>query len=103
MDAARDEVLAKIASIRQTGISEEALSTAKRSLLGQYAFQSETPSGRAQTYGFYYAISDPQFANAYISCIQAIANEDIIRVAQKYMDPNRAAIVLIGPSRKDSQ
>jgi zinc protease len=96
-DLAKSAILARITTIRKDGISPDALAVAQRSLLGQYAFQNETNSGRAQSYGFYYAVSDPQFASAYVSCIQSVTNEDIIRVAQKYLDPTHAAIVLVGP------
>lgn len=103
MDQAREAILAKLADVRKNGISADALALAQRSLLGEYAFQNETPTGRAQSYGFYYSVSDTQFAHTYVNCIQSVTNEDIIRVAQKYLDPAHAAIVLMGSSRKDSQ
>lgn len=102
-DRTRDAILAKIASVRKDGISPDSLALAQRSLLGQYAFQNETLSGRAQSYGFYYTVSDPQFASSYVECIRSVTNEEIVRVAQKYLDPARAAVVTVGPSRRDAE
>lgn len=100
---ARDAILAKLASIRKEGIPEGNLALAKRFLLGQFAFQNETYSGRANSYGFYYAISEPEFANKYIDCVQAVTNEDVIKAAQKYLDPDHAAILTLVPSQSEAQ
>lgn len=100
---ATNAVFDRIETIRKEGISEDRLALAKRSLLGQYAFQNETLAGQAQSFGFYFAVSEPHFANKYIDCVQSITNADIVRAAQKYLDPSRAAIVTIGPNQKDSQ
>lgn len=91
----KDTILARIAGIIKDGITESELIKAKRSLLGQFAFQNETFSGRANTYGFYDRISKAEFGDTYIESIQAINNEDIKRVASKYMAPKTAKVVII--------
>lgn len=101
LQRAKDAILAKLASIQKDGIPQESLALAKRLLLGEYAFQNETVSGKAQSYGFYYAISEPEFAVKYPGCIDAVTNQDVTRVAQKYLDPNRAAILALGPNQKE--
>ncbi len=85
------------------GLDEAALEAAKRSILGVWAFDNETPEGRANSAGFYFAVSDAQFAAKYVDCVQAVTNEDIIRVAQKYLDPEKAALVVIRPSQGGSE
>lgn len=96
---AREAILARIASIRREGIPQEAIAAAKRSLLGQFAFQNETFGGVANCYGFYYAVSEPEFAVKYVACVQSVTNEDIIRAAQRYLDPDRAVVITVGPSQ----
>ena len=94
--SAETAIISKIDAIRKNGIPDNILFVAKRSLLGQFAFQNETVGGRANSYGFYYSISDPAFADSYISSVQAVTNEDILRVANKYLDPAKSAVLKIG-------
>lgn len=96
-------IFAKLATLRTDGITQTDLDFAKRSLLGQFAFQNETFGGRADSYGFYYAVSDPAFASKYIDSVQAVTRESILRVAQKYLDPNSAVILIVGPDQGGSQ
>ncbi|MDH7603108.1 MAG: pitrilysin family protein [Armatimonadota bacterium] len=96
-------VMEKIVDIRTRGIPEASISLAKRSLLGRYAFQNETVEGMANSFGFYFAVSEPQFAVTYIGCVQSITNEDVIRAAQKYLDPERAIILILAPKEGGAQ
>ena len=101
LDKAKGAIFARLASIKSAGISSTELELAKRSLLGQFAFQNETFGGRANAYGFYFAASDPAFAEGYIHCVQSVTNEDIIRVAGKYLDASRAVVITMVPGRED--
>lgn len=103
LSRARDAILAKIESIKTGGISDADLSRAKRSLLGQAAFQKETVGGLANTLGFYFAVSDPSFAGKYTECVQSVSGDDIKRVAGKYLDPGAAVIAMIGPDQEVSK
>ena len=98
-DKVKGAILARIAAIQKEGLDDATLAAAKRSILGEWAFSNETPEGRASSGGFYFAVSDVQFTPKYIECVQAVTNADIIRVAQKYLDPEKAAIALVSPSR----
>ena len=100
---AKDAILARIEEIKKDGLSQLEIDRAKRSLLGQFAFQVETVSGRANNYGFYYAVSDAAFAAKYSECVQSVTNDAIKRVARRYFDPNAAAIVTVGPDMEDSK
>jgi zinc protease len=95
LDKVKGSIFAKIAALRSEGIPEPGLTLAKRSLLGRYAFQNETCGGMANSLGFYFAVSEPEFAVNYVSCIQAVTNQDIIRVVQKYLDPSRAVVLVL--------
>ena len=100
---AKDAILAKLESIKTQGLPQIDMDRAKRSLLGQDAFQNETVGGLAGTIGFYFAVSDPDFAGKYVSSIQAVTNDDIQRVAGKYLDSNASVVVTIGPDQEDSK
>jgi len=92
-------VRAKIGDICKNGMGEDALQMAKLSILGDYAFQKETVDGTANGYGFYYAVSGPEFADKYVSLIQSLTNEDIQQVASKYLDLDRSITVKVVPMR----
>jgi len=97
VERAEQAVLAKVRDLRANPITEEELMRARRSLEGHFAFQNETFSGRANTLGFYDAIRDYRFAADYISKVREVTAKDVQYVAQKYMDPERAIIVVVGP------
>lgn len=100
---AKDAIFAKIESIKTQGLSQVDIDRAKRSLLGQAAFQDETVGGLASTIGFYFAVSDAEFAGKYAASVQSVTGDDIQRVARKYLDPNAAAVVTIGPDQEGSK
>jgi predicted Zn-dependent peptidase len=91
----KNRIIAGISEVIKDGIPDSELIKAKRSLLGQFAFQNETFNGRANTYGFYDRISSADFGDTYIERIQTITNDDIKRVAMKYMAVEKANIMII--------
>jgi len=97
VEKAEQLVMAKIKEMREQPISQEELARAKRSLEGSYAFQNETFSGRANTLGFYESIRDYKFATNYIANVRAVTAKDVQDVVRKYLDPDRAIIVEVGP------
>ncbi len=100
-EKAKGAIFARLASIQSDGIPANELDLAKRSLLGQFAFQNETFGGRANAYGFYFAASDPAFTGGYIQCVQSVTNQDIVRVANKYLDADRAVVITVVPGTED--
>ncbi|MGC8862739.1 MAG: M16 family metallopeptidase [Armatimonadota bacterium] len=103
LDKVKGTIFAKIGSLRSEGIPEPDLAVAKRSVLGRYAFQNETYSGMANSLGFYFAVSEPEFAVNYVNCVQAVTNQDIIRISQKYLDPARAVVLVLAPKAGGAQ
>lgn len=103
LDKAKEAIFSKLASVKSQGISDINIMAAKRSLLGQFAFQNETVAGQANAYGFYFAVSDPEFTGRYINCVQSVTNKDIIRVAQKYLDSDYAVIITLDPEQGEAK
>jgi|YNPNPStandDraft_1061719.scaffolds.fasta_scaffold01156_14 zinc protease len=99
----RDTIMAKIAELRKSGMSPETLVSAKRSLAGDYAFQNETYAGRANSLGFYWAISDPEFGMRYLQCTDSVTNDEVIHAAQKYLDLDKAVIITLGPNQENKE
>jgi len=96
---AKGAIFARIASLQQDGIQSDRLALAKRSLLGQYAFENETYGGQANSLGFYHLVSEAEFASKYIDCVQSVTNDDVMRVAKLYMSSDKAVVLTVGPNQ----
>jgi len=96
IDKAEEAIFTKIEELRTKPISEGEMLRARRSLEGGYAFDVETFSGRAATLGFYEAADSFEFARSYIQNLRKVTTQDIQSAAQKYLDPDKAVVVLLG-------
>lgn len=94
---AEDAMLAKVAELKKTPLNNYALSRAKRALEGGHAFDIETLAGRATNIGFYDAIDSADSSQDYVMNIEKVTSDDVLAVARKYFDTNRAVIVVLGP------
>ena len=97
VDQARQAILAKLKSIRETPLSDADVARAKRSLEGNFAFDVETFSGRAHILGFYDSLGDYKLALSYADNIDKVTPERIRQAALKYIDPDKAVVVEAGP------
>ena len=93
-------IFSKLTEIQNIGISEIDLDTAKRSVLGQFAFQNETYGGQANSLGFYYAISAPSFSIEYVNRVQNIKVSDIINFAKKYLSQEKTVVITLTGKEK---
>ena len=90
-------ILAKTKELAETPLSESELRSAKRSLLGTYAFECETFEGRARALGFYDSIGDYTIAVQYADRINAVTADEVQAVAAKYLKPETRSVVVISP------
>lgn len=94
---AEEAIFSKIADLRTNKIEETDLARARRSLEGGFAFDTETFAGRASTIGFYEATDKFDLAQSYIENIRKVTPDDVLFLAKKYLDPNKAVVVTLGP------
>ena len=99
----QEAILAKLEQIGSKGMSGYELENAKRSVLGQIAYERETVSGRANAFGFYFAVSDVSFAVKYQACISSLTAEAVRQTAKKYLIADSAVILRLEPSREGSK
>ncbi len=88
-------VVGALQQLAKTPISETELNRARREILGNYLFSLETTEGQASTLGFYEMIDTYQFAIDYEKNLLAVTPEDIRRVVEKYLNPERRAVVTL--------
>ncbi|MDO8682162.1 MAG: pitrilysin family protein [Armatimonadota bacterium] len=90
-------VIAKLKQMKETPISDAEIATAKRSLEGGFAFDTETYAGRAHSLGFYESLGDYKLSLAYIENIRKVTPEDIRKVVAKYINTDAYITAEVGP------
>lgn len=90
-------VVGALQELAKTTVPEAELARAKREMVGGYLFSIETTEGQANAIGFYEMIDSYLFATKYEQNLLAITSEDIRRTVQKYLDPQRRAVVFLLP------
>jgi len=93
-------ILAEIRGVREQGVSDEDLRRAKTLLEGEEIVSTHTTRGFATTLGFYATVADLEFALTYRDRIRQVSREDVPRVALRFLDPQRYALVVLQPRRR---
>lgn len=95
------EVVGLFTSIMQTlrseGVSEAELALAQQSQINSFVFRFENLHSlvtQAMEYDFFGYPED--YLSRYREHIRAVTAEDVLRVARKYLDPQRQAIIMVG-------
>jgi zinc protease len=79
--------LAELENIKRFGVTGEALARAKALIAQNYYHGLETVEGVAQELAFYEALGDWKQASDYVSAIQRVSADDVVRVAKQYLGP----------------
>ncbi|MBI1804612.1 MAG: insulinase family protein [Ignavibacteriae bacterium] len=96
-DSSLIEFMHEINTMWEKGMSSEELSFAKKGLLGNFALAFETPAqiaGALQNV-ILYGLPENYF-NTYLQNIDAVSLDDVQRVAKKYLDASKMAVVVVG-------
>jgi zinc protease len=97
-----DALLAEVRRLVEDGVSHDEVEDAKSATAGQILFDEETFAGQASQLAFYDAI-DPvdgyRFAVLYPGRVRAVRADDLLRVARRYLAPNRYAVATVLPLR----
>jgi zinc protease len=92
-----ESVLAEIERLRTSPISEAELALAKESILNSFVFNFENPSqtlARLMRYEYFGYPAD--FIFEYQKAVKATTIEDVQRVAQQYLHPDRIVVLVVG-------
>lgn len=96
-DSALHEFLSEIDLMRDKGMSNEELEYVKKGLLGNFALTFETPSQIAGALQNIVLYGLPEnYYQDYLQNIEAVSLGDVDRVAKKYLDASKMAIVIVG-------
>jgi len=94
-------VLEEIRKMREGQVTAEELDTIKKSLIETFP---STFASKAQTVGVFAADEftgrDPSYWQTYRDRIRSVTAADVQRVAQKYLDPDRMVILVVGDQKE---
>jgi zinc protease len=96
-----DEALAQIRRIREQPVTDQDLKDAKAYLTGSFPLRLDTSKkivGMLATVEYYGLGLD--YVDQYAARINAVTAADIQRVAQKYLDPEKYALAVVGDLAK---
>jgi zinc protease len=90
-------ILDELGRVRREAVSNEEFDRAKRSIENQFVFRFETAEWIVeQKAEIEYAGLPMDYLERYLDIIRAVTKEDLMRVAQRLIHPDRATILVIG-------
>lgn len=92
-------IIEQITNIRKTSVTETELNRVRIQVANRFVFSNESPSNRANLYGYYYSqLQDLEPALTYPSRIQSLSLEDIQQAALDYLSPDAYGITVVRPT-----
>lgn len=89
-----------IRTIQTELVTEAEMARVRTQVANRFIFGNETPSDRANLYGYYQSIiGDLAPALNYPACIQALTAADIQQAARKYLSPDACGVVVLCPAK----
>ncbi len=93
--------LEEIDKMRKAPVDKDELSMAKETFMNQFIFRFTTSASIvAQKVDIEYEELPLNYLETYLDSVQAVTQEDILRVAKKYLRPEDAKILVIGDKEK---
>lgn len=96
-DSAVTQILLELNRIRKEGVSDEELRAAKNNISGSFGRSLESPQ-TVSRFALNIARYDlpEDYYNNYLSRLEAVTAEDVMKAAQKYIDLNNITITVVG-------
>jgi len=97
--AAAREVLAELSRIRQELVASDELEETRTYLAGVFPYTLQTISDLAKRLEILAVYDLPDdYYDGYLGRLAAVTREEVLRVAQRHLDPEHIAIVAVGPA-----
>lgn len=97
VESAIDKV---VAQIRSEPVSDRELEKAKNQVEAAFVFGQDSIFGQALRIGQFESVAKWQFINTYLPGIRAVTAADVLRVAKKYLDPDRRTVGTLVPTKE---
>ena len=102
MDEVESRLEAEIDRLRQNPISHQELDVARRQILAEYAYSSESVTDQARWLGRMAVLGEWDLGNILLDRIAAVTAGDTRRVAQAYLSPESCTMGSSGPIRQNA-
>jgi zinc protease len=97
-EAVEKEALAIVERVKKNGVSAEELDRAKRALLSGQLKGMTTSRGKASDLGSNWLLTrNLDFSRNYLEAVNAVTGDDVKRVANEYLPPERLNVTSINP------
>jgi predicted Zn-dependent peptidase len=93
-------LLAELAAVRTEGVTDEELDRAKTLIEMDTRVSQHTSRGTASALGYAATIATLEYHQTYLDRIRTVTRADVQRVAARYLDPQRYAIVIVQPRQR---
>lgn len=87
----------RLCKLQTHPIPETEIARAKRQLINDYIFSTETPNQLAGLYGFYDIVSTASHSSLYPQIISQLEPEQLQAIACRYLSPERYSITTLKP------
>lgn len=91
-------IKSSIEKLKNGDILESELEKSRKKVLANFVFKQESISGLAILLGEYTILSDPEWINKYPEELLKVSKDDVIRVAQKYLNEDNLTVVRLKKS-----
>jgi zinc protease len=92
-----------IAQVRLEPVSDRELEKAKNQVEAAFVFGQDSIFGQALRIGQFESVAQWQFINAYLPGVRSVTAADVLRVAKKYLDPDRRTVGTLVPTKEQGQ
>jgi len=93
------EIQRVIDGLATDGPTDTELKRAKEMAKSQWFFGKETPHDNASLIGFWYLQGNPAMVDRYLSGIEAVTKDDVVRFLKKYFRPQGLSQALLMPKQ----
>lgn len=96
-----EDLLAEMRKISSEPVAKEELANVKNYLAGSFVIRLETQSGLADQLAMVKLMDLPgDYLETYVTRVRSVEPDGILKVAKKYIQPDDAAIVVVGDAAK---
>ena len=87
----------RLERLHHSPIPTAEIDRAKRQLINDYIFSTETPSQLASVYGFYNIVATAAHSALYPQIVSQLQPEQLTEVVRRYLSPERYAVTILKP------
>ena len=99
-DEVQRAIDAAVEKIKSEPVPDRELQKAKNQVEAAFVFGQDSIFGQALRIGMFESLAKWQLINDYLPGIRAVTAEDVLRVAKKYLDPDRRTIGVLIPTKE---